>query len=88
MRIGDREDKVTTLHGPHCAAQGWGRPPTVICFRDFPPQGVAAARRVHFAPLQPREPRPELFSPGQPPGVFARPATISDHAAAQPACNR
>jgi hypothetical protein len=32
------------------AAQGRGRPPAAVRFRDFPPPGAVAARRVHFAP--------------------------------------
>jgi transposase InsO family protein len=65
-----------------------GRPPAAVCFRDFPPPGAAVAHRVHFAPQQPAEPRREPFSPGTPPGVFARPAAVLYHTAAQPARNR
>jgi hypothetical protein len=64
-----------------------GRPPAAVHFRDFPPPGAAAARRVHFAPQQPAEPRLEPLSPGTPPGVFARPAAILDNTAARPARN-
>ncbi len=52
------------------------RPPAAVRFRDFPPSGAMAARRVHFAPQQPAEPRRQPFSPGMPPGVFARPAAV------------
>jgi hypothetical protein len=63
------------------------RPPAAVRFREFPPPG-APARQVHFAPQQRAEPRREPFSPGPPPGVFARPTAVLDHAAARPACNR
>jgi hypothetical protein len=53
-----------------------GRPPAAVRFRDFPPPGAEAARRVHFDPQQPAEPHREPFSPGTPPGVFARPAAV------------
>ncbi len=50
-----------TLYGPYraaWAAQGQGLP-----YRRRPLPGAAAARRVHFAPLQPREPHREPFFP-------------------------
>jgi hypothetical protein len=65
-----------------------GRPPAAVSFRDFLPPGTAATHRVHFTPEQPAEPRREPFSPGTPPGVFARPAAVLDLTAAQPARNR
>ncbi len=96
LRIGDKVDKVdkvSTLRLKPCtdptAPPGLprvrGRPPAAVCFWDFPPPGAAAARRVHFPPQQPAKPRRELFSPGTPPGVFARPAAVLDTAAARPA---
>jgi hypothetical protein len=79
LRIGDKEDKVSSLRlksctdptAPPALPRVRGRPPAAVRFRDFPPPGAAAARRVHFAPQQPAEPRREPFSPGTPPGVFA-----------------
>ncbi len=96
LRIGDKEDKVSTLRLKPCTDPAalpalprvWGRPPATVRFRDFPPPGTAAARRVHFAPELPAEPRREPFSPGMPPGVFARPAVVLDHIAARPARRR
>jgi len=96
QRIGDKEDKVSTLRLKPCTdpttppaqPRVRDRPPAAIRFRDFPPPGAAAARRVHFAQQQPAEPRREPFSPGKPPGVFARPTAILNHTAAQPARNR
>jgi hypothetical protein len=95
LLIGDKEDKVSTLRlkpctnptAPPAQPRVWGRPPAAVCFRDFPPRGVTAARRVHFGPQQPAELRREPFSPGPQPGVFAHPAAILDHAAARPARN-
>jgi transposase InsO family protein len=96
LRIGDKVDKVSTLRlkpctdpaAPPALPRVRGRPPAAVRFRDFPPPGAAAARRVHFAPEPPAEPRREPFSPGTPPGVFARPAAVLDHTAARPARNR
>ena len=93
LRIGDKEDKVSTLRlkpctDPTALPRVRGRPPAAIRFQDFPPPGAAAARRVHFAPELPAELRREPFSPGTPPGVFARPAAVLDHTAARPARNR
>ncbi len=96
LRIGDKVDKVSTLRLKPCtdpAAQPAlprvrGRPPAAVRFRDFPPPGATAARRVHFAPELPAEPRREPFSPGTPPGVFARPAAVLDRTVARPARNR
>ncbi len=92
LRIGDKVDKVSTLRLKPCAdptapPRVRGRPPAAVRFRDFPPPGAAGARRVHFAPEQPAEPRQEPFSPGTPPGVFARPAAVLDHTATRPARN-
>ncbi len=72
LRIDDKEDKVSTLRlkpctdptAPPALPRVRGRPPAAVRFRDFPPPGAAAARRVHFAPQQPAEPRREPFSPG------------------------
>ncbi len=96
LRIGDKEDKVSTLRlkpctdptAPPAQPRVRGRLPAAVRFRDFPPPGAAAARRVHFAPQQPAEPRQESFFLGTPPGVFAHPAAILDTAAARPAGNR
>ncbi len=96
LRIGDKVDKVSTLRLKPCTDPAVppalprvrGRPPAAVRFRDFPPPGAAAARRVHFAPELPAEPRREPFSPGTLPGVFARPAAVLDHTAARPARNR
>jgi hypothetical protein len=96
QRIGDREDKVSTLRLKPCTdptvplalPRVQGRPPAAVRFRDLPPPGAAAARRVHFAPQQPAEARREPISPGTPPGVFAHPAAVLDHIAARPARNR
>ncbi len=96
LRIGDKVDKVSTLRlkpctdptAPPALPRVRGRPPAAVRFLDFPPPGAAAARRVHFAPEQPAEPRREPFSPGTLPGVFARPAAVLDHTAARPASNR
>ncbi len=93
LRIGDKEDKVSTLRlkpctdptAPPALPRVRGSPPAAVRFQDFPPPGAAAARRVHFAPQQPAEPRQEPFSPGTPPGVFACPAAVLDHTAARPA---
>jgi hypothetical protein len=90
LRIGD---KVSTLRlkpctdpaAPPALPRVRGRPPAAVRFRDFPPPGAAAARLVHFAPELPAEPLREPFSPGAPPGVFARPAAILDHITARPA---
>ncbi len=87
LRIGDKVDKVSTLKlkpctdpaAPPALPRAQGRPPGAVRFRDFPPPGAVAARRVHFAPELPAEPRREPFSPGTPPGVFARPAAVLDH---------
>jgi hypothetical protein len=70
---------------PPALPRVWGRPPAAVRFWDFPPPGAPAAHRVHFAPQQPAELRRELFSPGTPPGVFARPPVVLDTAAARPA---
>ncbi len=96
LRIGDKVDKVSTLRlkpctyptAPPALPRVQGRPPAAVRFRDFPPPGAAAARRVHFPPQQPAKPRREPFSPGTLPGVFARPAAVLDTAAARPARNR
>jgi hypothetical protein len=96
LRIGDKVDKVSTLRlkpctdltAPPVLPRVRGRLPAAVRFRDFPPPGAAVARRVHFAPEQPAEPRREPCSPGMPPGVFARPAAVLDHTAARPARNR
>jgi hypothetical protein len=85
LHIGDKVDKVSTLRlKPYTDPTALpalprvrGRPPAAVCFRDFPPPGAAAARRVHFAPEQPAEPRREPFSSGTPPEVFARPPLFS-----------
>jgi hypothetical protein len=74
--------------GPPVEPRVRGHQSAAVRFHDFPPPGAAVACRVHFAPQQPAEPRRELFSPDQLPGVFARPATALDHAASRPACNR
>jgi hypothetical protein len=93
LRIADKEDKVSTLRlkpctDPTAPPRVRGRPPAAIRFQDFPLPGAAAAHRVRFAPQQPAEPRREPFSPGPPPGVFARPAAVLDNAGARPARNR
>ncbi len=96
LRIGDKVDKVSTLRlkpctdptAPPALPRVRDRPPAAVRIRYFPPPGAAAARRVHFAPQQPAEPRREPFSPGTLPGVFARPAAFLDHTAARPARNR
>ncbi len=96
LRISDKEDKVSTLRlkpcteptAPPALPRVRGRPPAAVRFRDFPPPGAAAAHWVHFTPQQSAEPRREPFSPGTPPGVFARPAAVLDPTAAQPARNR
>ncbi len=95
LRIGNKVDKVSTLRlkpctdptAPPALPMVRGCPPAAVRFRDFPPPGAAAARRVHFAPQLPAEPRREPFSPGTPPGAFARPAAVLDHTAARPARN-
>jgi hypothetical protein len=58
LRIGDKEDKVSTLRlkpctdptAPPALPRVWGRPPAAIHFQDFPPPGAVAARRAHFPP--------------------------------------
>jgi hypothetical protein len=55
LRIGDKVDKVSTLRlkpcmDPAVLPRVRGRPPAAVRFRDFPPPGAVAARRVHFAP--------------------------------------
>jgi transposase InsO family protein len=63
LRIGDKEDKVSTLRLKPCTdptvppaqPRARGHPPAAIRFRDFSPPGAAAARQVHFAPQQNRE---------------------------------
>jgi hypothetical protein len=88
LRISDNEEKKSTLRLKPCSdptalpAQPriWGRLPAAVRFRDFPPPGATEACRAHISLLQPREPHREPFFPGQPPGVFARPATVPDHA--------
>jgi hypothetical protein len=66
----NKEDKVSTLRlkpctdptAPPAKPRVRGRPPVAtIHFRDFPPLGATAARRVHFPLQQPTEPRWELF---------------------------
>jgi hypothetical protein len=89
LRIGNNEEKKSTLRLKPCT-DPTARPtvqgcPPAVRFRDFPPPGATEARRVRFSPLQPRELRQELFSPGQPPAVFACPTAVTDHATAQPA---
>ncbi len=72
LRISDKEDKVSTLRlkpctdptAPPAQPRVRGQPPAAVTFRDFPPPGAAAARRVHFSPKQQAEPRREPFSPG------------------------
>ncbi len=60
LRIGDKVDKVdkvSTLRlkpctdpaAPPALPRARGRPPAAVRFRDFPPPGAVAARRVHFA---------------------------------------
>jgi hypothetical protein len=96
LPIGDKEDKVSTLQLKPCTGPSAppalprvrGRLPAAVRFRDFLPPGAAAARRVQFTPQQPAELCRESFSPGMPPGVFARPAAVLDTAAARPTCNR
>jgi hypothetical protein len=91
----DKEDKVSTLRlkpctdpaAPPTLPRVWGRRPAAIRFRDFPPPGAAAARRVHFAHSN-QQNRPGTVSPGTPHAVFARPAAVLDTAAARPARNR
>ncbi len=93
LRIGDKVDKVSTLRlkpcmdpaAPPALPRVWGSLPAAVRFWDFPPPGAVVARRVHFQ--LPAEPRREPFSPGTPPGVFARPAAVLDHTAALPARN-
>ncbi len=82
LRIGDKVDKVSTLRlkpctdptAPPALPRVQGRLPAAVRFRDFPPP---AARRVHFAPELPAEPRREPFSPGTPPGVLHAPPPFS-----------
>jgi hypothetical protein len=70
LRIGDKVDKVSTLRLKPCTDPATppalprvrGRPPAAVRFWDFPPPGAVAARRVHFAPELPAEPRREPFS--------------------------
>jgi hypothetical protein len=89
LRIGDREDKVSTHRlkpctdptAPPAQPRLRGHPPAAVRFQDFPPPGAAAAQ-------QPAKLRRELFSPGTPPGFFAHPAAVLDTAAARPARNR
>ncbi len=88
LRIGDKEDKVSTLRlkactdptAPPALPRVRGRPPAAVRFRDFPPPGAAEANWVYFVPQQPVEPRRKPFSPGTLPGDFARPATVLDTA--------
>jgi hypothetical protein len=64
LRIGDRVDKVSTLRlkpctdpaAPPALPRVRGRPPAAVRFRDFPPPGTEAVRRVHFAPELQAEP--------------------------------
>jgi hypothetical protein len=77
LRIGDKVDKVSTLRLKPCTDPT--APPALPRVRGCPPAAVRF--RVHFALQLPAEPRREPFSPGTPPGVFARPA-------ARPARNR
>jgi transposase InsO family protein len=73
LRIGDKEDKVSTLRlkpctyptAPPALPRVRGHPPATVRFQDLLPPGAAAARRVHFAPQQPAEPRREPFSPAR-----------------------
>jgi hypothetical protein len=96
LRIGDKEDKVSTLRLKPCTdptalpalPRVRGRPPAAVRFLDFPPPGAVGARRVRFAPQRPAEPSREPFFPGTPPGVFARTAAVLYTAAARPAHNR
>jgi hypothetical protein len=63
LQIGDKEDKVSTLRLKPCndptalpAQPRASDCPLLVCFRDFPPPFITAARRVHFAPSQGQEP--------------------------------
>ncbi len=94
LRIGDKEDKVSTLQLKPCTdptalpalPRVRGRPPAAVCFPEiFHRRGVVMARRERFAPQHPAEPRREPFSPGTPPGVFARPAAVFVTGAGRPA---
>ncbi len=95
LRLGDKVDKVSTpqlkpctdLTAPPALPRVRGRPPAAVRFRDIPPPAAAQARRVHFAPQQPAEPRREPFSPGTSLEVFARPSAVLVTAAARPARN-
>jgi hypothetical protein len=94
LRIGDKEDKVSTLRLKPCTDPT--APPVLPRVRGCPPAAIRpqpsasgiSRRRVHFAPQQPAKLRWEPFSPGTPPGVFARPTAVLDHTAARPAHNR
>ncbi len=56
LRIGDKEDKVSTLRlkpctdptAPPALPRVRGRPPATVRIRDFPRPGAAAARQVFF----------------------------------------
>jgi transposase InsO family protein len=73
LRIGDKEDKVSTLRlkpstdptAPPALPRVWGRPPAAVHFRDFPPPGAPPGT---LRPTAPAEPLRELFFPGTPPG--------------------
>jgi hypothetical protein len=85
LRIGDKVDKVSTprlkpctdLTAPPALPRVRGRPPAAVRFRDIPPPAAAQARRVHFAPQQPAEPRREPFSPGTSLGFLHAPPPFS-----------
>jgi hypothetical protein len=80
LRIGKKEDKVSTLRLKPCTD-----PTAPPC---YPGSGAACPPPSAYGISRRRGPRQEPFSPGTPPGVFARPAAVLDHTAARPARNR
>jgi hypothetical protein len=78
LRIGDKEDKLSTLRLKPCTdptaspaqPRVRGRPPAPVPFRDFPPPGAAVAHLVHFAPQEPAEPRQEPYPLARRQGFF------------------
>ncbi len=79
LQIDNKTDKVWTLQLKPCSdltvllARPRARDGLIV---GFPPLGAVAARRVHFALPHTREPRRELFPPGQRPGGYSCLATI------------
>jgi hypothetical protein len=96
LRIGGKEDKVFTLDSsPAPTLQRRLRSPGSGAAHPPPSNSVISNRQGLRRPAGDTSPHSNQqnrarnrFPPGPPPGVFARLASILDHAATRPACNR